>query len=89
MYQNNLRKTLSAIKETLQRKKKHEMPTEFVWNNHTITDINEIANEFNRYFISIGHSLSEKNQSLYPSEECLGQKANTVFKFTVVNETSI
>ena len=35
------------MKETLQRKKKHEMPNEFVWNNHAITDMNEIANEFN------------------------------------------
>ena len=59
--QNNVRKTWSVIKETLQRKKKHEMPNEFLWNNHAITDMNEIANEFNRYFISIGHSQSGKN----------------------------
>ena len=65
------------------------MPTEFVWNNHAITDMNEIANEFNIYFISIGHSLSEKNQSIHSSEEYLGQKSNTVFKFTVVNEECI
>ena len=60
LYQNNVRKTWSVIKETLQRKKKYEMHNEFVWNNHAITNMNEIANEFNRYFISIGHSLSEK-----------------------------
>ena len=89
MYQNNVRKTWSVIKETLQRKKKHEIPKEFVWNNRAITDMNEIANEFNRYFISIGHSLSEKIQSVHSSKEYLGQKANTVFKFTVVNEECI
>ena len=89
LYQNNVRKTWSVIKETLQRKKKHKMPKEFVWNNHAITDMNEIANEFNRYFISIGHSLSEKILSVHSSEEYLGQKANTVFKFTVVNEECI
>ena len=89
MYQNNVRKTWSVIKETLQRKKKHEMHTEFVWNNHAITDMNEIANEFNRYFISIGHSLSEKIQSVHSSEEYLGQRASTIFKFTVVNEECI
>ena len=61
LYQHNVRKTWSVIKETLQRKKKHELPNEIVWNNHVITDMNEIANEFNRYFISIGQSLSEKN----------------------------
>ena len=46
----------------------------------------EIANEFNRFFTSIGHSLSEKNQSVHSSEEYLGQKANSGFKFTAVNE---
>ena len=51
--------------------------------------MNEIANEFNRYFISIGHSLSEKIQSVHSSKEYLGQKTNTVFKFTVVNEECI
>ena len=53
LYQNNVRKTWSVIKETLQRKKKHEMPGEFVWNNRVITDMTDIANEFNRYFIII------------------------------------
>ena len=60
LYQNNERKTWAVIKETLQRKKKHEMPHEFVCNNNIITDMNVIAIEFNRYFVSIGHSLSEK-----------------------------
>ena len=89
MYQNNVRKKWAVIKETLQRKKKHEMPHEFVCNNNVITDMNVIANEFNRYFISIGHSLSEKIQSVHSSEEYLGQKANSVFKFTEVNEDCI
>ena len=62
------------------------MPNEFVWNNHAITDMNEIANEFNRYFISIGHSLSEKIQSLHSGEEYLGQKAISALKFTAVND---
>ena len=68
LYQNNIRKTWAVIKETLQRKKKHEMPHEFVCNNNVITDMNVIANEFNRYFISIGHSLSEKIQSVHSSD---------------------
>ena len=89
LYQNNIRKTWAVIKETSQRKKKHEMPHEFVCNNNVITDMNVIANEFNRYFISIGHSLSEKIQSVHSSEEYLGQKANSVFKFTAVNEDCI
>ena len=49
-----------CYKRNFTKKKKHEMPHEFVCNNNIITDMNVIANEFNRYFISIGHSLSEK-----------------------------
>ena len=51
--------------------------------------MNEIADEFNKYFISISQSLSEKMQSVHSSEEYLGQKANSVFKFTAVNEDCI
>ena len=76
-------------KRNLTKEKKHEMPNKFVWNNHAITYMNEIANESNRYFISIGHSLPEKIQSVHSTEEYLGQKANTVFIFTVVNEECI
>ena len=49
--------------------------------------MNEIANEFNISFISIDHSLLEKNQSVHSSEEYLGQKAKSVYKFTTVNDT--
>ena len=89
LYQNNVRKTWSVIKETLQRKKRHEMPGEFVWNNRVITDMTDIANEFNRYFISIGHTLSEQIQSVHSCEEYLGHKADSVFKFSEVNEDCI
>ena len=51
--------------------------------------MNEIANKFNRYFINIGQSLSEKMQSVHSSEEYIGQKANSVFKLTAVNEDCI
>ena len=80
-------KAWSVIKETLQRKRKHELPNEFVWNNHVITDMNEVANEFNRYFISIGQSLSEKIQSVHSSEEYLGQKANSVLNLQLLMRT--
>ena len=40
--QNNLRKSWAVIKGTLQRKKKHEMPHEFVCNNNVSMDMNVI-----------------------------------------------
>ena len=39
LYQNNVLKTWAVIKETLQRRKKHEMYREFVCNNNVITDM--------------------------------------------------
>ena len=42
------------------------MPHEFVCNNNVITNMNGIANKFNRYYISIGHSLSEKFNQCIP-----------------------
>ena len=76
-------------KRNFTTEKKHEMPGEFVWNNRVITDTTDIANEFNRYFISIGHTLSEQIQSVHSCEEYLGHKADSVFKFSGVNEDCI
>ena len=54
LYQKDVKKTWALIKETLQQKKKHELPAEFIWNDRIITDLDEIANKFNTYFINIG-----------------------------------
>ena len=76
-------------KRNFTTEKRHEMPGEFVWNNRVITDMTDIANEFNRYFISIGHTLSEQIQSVHSCEKYLGHKADSVFKFSEVNEDCI
>ena len=60
LYQNNVKQTWGLIKETLQQQKRHELPLAFVSNNGTITDPDGMANQFNKYFINIGHSLSEQ-----------------------------
>ena len=50
LYKNDIKQTWSVIKDTLQ-KKLHSAPSnKFILNNVTITDPDEIANEFNRYF---------------------------------------
>ena len=86
LYQNIVSQTWGLSKEILQQKKKHELPLEFVWNNCIINDPDEIANEFNTYFINIGHSLSEQIHASRHSGEYLRNKANTVFNFTKVSE---
>ena len=42
-----------CYKINIKREKKHELPHESVGNNHVFTDMNEMANKFNRHFISI------------------------------------
>ena len=62
---------------------------EFIWNDRIITDLDEIANKFNTYFINIGHSLSEQVHATRSSDEYLNNRTNTVFIFTEVNKECI
>ena len=85
LYQNHVKKTWALIKETLQQKKKQE----FIWNDRIITDLDEIANKFNTYFINIGHSLFEQIYATRSNDEYLSNKTNTIFNFTEVSEEFI
>ena len=79
------------IKDTLQ-KKLHSVPSnKFILNNVTITDPDEIANEFNKYFINIGRSLADQIQSIHSSQDYLPQynKPTSNFSFNPVNEECI
>ena len=79
------------IKDTLQ-KKLHSAPSnKFILNNVTITDPDEIANEFNRYFINIRRSLSDQIQSIHSSQDYLLQhnKPTSNFSFNPANEECI
>ena len=77
------------LKETLQRNQKHDLPVEFRMDNRRLTNPDKIANEFNVYFINNGRSLSDQIQSQRSSHEYLGDRANTNFTFTAVNEECI
>ena len=89
LYQNDVKKTWALIKQTVQQKKKQELPTEFIWNDRIITDFEEIANKFNTYFINIGQSLSEQIHATRFSDEYLSNSTNTFFNFSEVNEECI
>ena len=89
LYQNDVKKTWALVKETLQQKKKQELPTEFIWNDRIITDLDEIANKFNTHFINIGQSLSEQIHATRSSDEYLSNRTNIIFNFTKVNEECI
>ena len=54
-----------------------------------LTNSDEIANEFNNYFVNIGRLLSEQITSPHTSEEYLGDKPNISFKFSLEGEDRI
>ena len=59
LYKNDIKQTWSVIKDTLQKKHHCKTTDKFVLNDRVVTDFDEIANEFNVYFINIGRSLSD------------------------------
>ena len=56
-----------------------------------ITNLDEIANEFNKYFVNIGRSLNDRIQAATTSDDYLLQhnKPETTFNFVSVNEVYI
>ena len=93
LYKNDVKQTWSVIKDTLQRKLHSSPSSKFILNNNTctITDLDEIATEFNKYFINIGRSLSDQIQSNHSSLDYLPKqhKPTSIFSFNPVNEECI
>ena len=89
MYKNNIKQTWAIIKDTLQNKAREELPNKYLLSDRTLTKMDEIANEFNKYFINIGRLLSEQNTSGHSSDEYLNDKTELVFNFTPVTEDYI
>ena len=89
MYKNDIKQTWAIIKDTLQNKAREELPNKYLLNDRTLTNMDEIANEFNKYFINIGRLLSEQITSGHSSDEYLNDKTELVFNFTPVTEDYI
>ena len=82
LYKNDVKQTWSVIKDTLQRKLHSSPPSKFILNNNTITDLDEIATEFNKYFINIGRSLSDQIQSIHSSLDYLPKQHKPTSMFS-------
>ena len=68
MYKNDIKQTWAIIiKDTLQNKAREELPNKYL-NDRTLTNMDEIVNEFNKYFINIGRLLSEQITSGHSSD---------------------
>ena len=73
----------------LTRKSKCEIPNQFFIGNRMLTNSDEIANEFNNYFVNIEQLLFEQITSPHTSEEYLGDRPNVSFKISPVREDRI
>ena len=91
LYRNDIKQTWSVIKNALQKNARCPDSTKFVLNNRMNTNLDEIANEFNTYFINIGRSFHDQIQAITSSNDYLLQhnKTETTFNFVSVNEVYI
>ena len=87
LYNNDVKQTWYVIKDTLQRKLHSSPSSKFILNNNTITDLDQIATEFNKYLINIGGSLSDQIQSNHSSLDYLPKQhmPTSIFSFNLVN----
>ena len=89
MYKNDIKQTWAIIKDTLQNKAREELPNKYLSSDRTLTNMDEVANTFNKYFINMGRLLSEQITSRHSSEEYLNNITELVFNFTPVTEDYI
>ena len=85
-YKADVKKTWSIIKDTLGKTNSQKINCEFEVDNRTITDPVEIANEFNKYFVAIGQSLSHNAQPDKSYNEYLSNRPHCHLTFSSVNE---
>ena len=88
-----MRKTWHTINETLNRNKKRKRPPDefYLPNGSIITDHTIIADEFNKYFISIGGSVGNSQSNIMNDafHTYLTDKPNCTLKFKLTNVTEI
>ena len=80
-----------SLKIHCKEKKQSRTTAQCILNNRIITDLDEVANEFNAYFVGIGRLLSKQIHSDSSSQDYLLQrnKPNMNFNFVQVNEVYI
>ena len=88
-YKNDIKKTWSVINESLKSSANSHMNNEFVVDNRTICNSDDIANLFNDYFINIGHRLSTQINPIRPYTDYLGEQIDARFKFKLIDENHI
>ena len=89
LYKNNIEKTWSTIKETLNRTNNtKDIP--LIYNNGAIIqDPTELANAFNSYFIDIGSNLADQISSEETFDSYLNEDVHPNFKLNQIDEKRV
>ena len=89
LYKGDIKKTWLIINKTLSNKKTSDLSQSFRIGNKLISDPNEIANEFNKYFINIGKQISNQIVPTQSFQSYLTSPTNKRFKLMEVNDNEI
>ena len=76
-----MRKTWGVINDTLQSNRRSKGQSEFIFGNRIIRDSDEIANNFNDYFINISRTLSQQIQPAHSFDHYLNGNVTSKFQF--------
>ena len=89
----DMKKTWATIYETLNRSKNRTaFPSNFMINNLSVEDLQEIANHFDRFFIHVGSDLSNKivvDNASSKFTDYLTHPTNLNFDFNLTTENEI
>ena len=86
LYKGDIKKTWLIINKTLSNKKTSDLSQSFRIGNKLISDPNEIANEFNKYFINIGKQISNQIVPTQFFQSYLTSPTNKRFKLMEVDD---
>ena len=77
----NLKKTWSILKDVINKKRPTDVSKTFNINNKTVSNKSDIASAFNKYFVGIGPSLSQKIpvSDSSPSSYIHNHNVNSIF----------
>ena len=89
LYKGDMKRTWSVIKDTLQRKTKCEPPCSFIHDGYIINNPNEIAKEFNLYFISVSQTIANDISAPWSFDKYLTNNHNLFFCFTQIEQSIV
>ena len=89
IYKNNMKTTWKIINDTLRKKSSTSCDAHFISNGQIIKNHDEIADQFNHFFISIGSKLSREIQPMNDHKQYLRNPTESQLIFTSVEEQHV